>query len=204
VTLDPRAVELDTAAFYDAEGEARASRPLDPRRVAAREELLASLGPSSRVLEVGSGPGRDAVAFVEARHRYAAVDLSFEHARRCGATGAPAVQASVRHLPFPTGAFDAVWTMSTLMHVPDGAIEGALAEIGRVLAPGGVLVAGVWGGADVVEWDERPSGRRLFDRRSDARWRSLLATVGSIEAYESWTYDGAFDAYQWSVVRSAS
>jgi SAM-dependent methyltransferase len=201
MSLDPRTVESDTAAYYDAEGGLRMERPLDERRVAARTRFLATLAPSCRVLEIGSGPGRDAISFVAAGHRYTAVDLSFGHAQRCHSTGAPAAQASVRQLPFATGAFDAVWTMSTLMHVPDAVIEGALGEIRRVLVRDGVLVAGVWGGTDTVEWHERDIGRRLFSLRTDDRWRSMLAGVGTIEAFESWTDDDATDTYQYAIVR---
>jgi SAM-dependent methyltransferase len=204
VSDDARAVEVDTARYYDAEGDLRCNRPLDERRVAARATFLALLDPARRVLEIGSGPGRDAAAFMAAGHRYAAVDLSYGHAQRCHATGAPAAQASVRHLPFATGALDAVWTMSTLMHVPDVAIDAALGEIRRVLAPGGVLAAGVWGGADAVDWDERATGRRLFARRTDERWRSMLARVGEVERYETWTSPNDTDTYQYAIVRSGA
>lgn len=201
MALDPRAVEADTARYYDAEGDVRCNRPLDERRVAVRDDVLGGLAPSSRVLEVGSGPGRDATAFVTAGHRFTAIDLSFGHAHRCHATGAPAAQASVRHLPFASGSCDVVWSMSTLMHVPDEAIEDALDEIGRVLVPGGLLAVGVWGGVDALEWDERETGRRLFNRRSDARWQRLLARVGAVDRYEAWTYDGEVDTYQLAYVR---
>jgi SAM-dependent methyltransferase len=204
VSLDPRQVEADTARYYDAEGDLRCNRPLDARRVAAREGFLASLEPTRRVLEIGSGPGRDATAFVDAGHDHVAVDLSIEHLRRCARTGALAVQASARHLPFRSNAFDATWTMSTLMHIPDSAIDEALDEIGRVLTPNGALAVGVWGGLDAEEWDERDAGRRLFARRTDERWRSMLDRVGVVETIESWSYEGAADTYQYAVVRSAS
>lgn len=203
MSLDADAVEADLAAYYDEE-EGRGDRPVDPQRLAARDAFVASLAPSNRVLELGSGPGRDAAGFVGAGHRYVALDLSFGHCRRCRATGAPVVQASVRRLPVRDGSIDAVWTMSTLMHVPEAAIDGVLAEVRRVLVPGGRLAVGVWGGHDDESWDERPRVRRLFSRRSDDRWRAMLGLVGTIETYEGWSYDGAFDTYQWAVVRRSA
>ncbi len=204
MSLDPDAVEADLVAYYDGE-EDRAERPMDAQRLAARDAFVASLRPASSVLEVGSGPGRDAAGFLDAGHRYVAVDLSFEHCRRCLVTGAPVVRASARRLPVRDASLDAVWTMSTLMHVPEGAIEGVLVELGRVLTPGGRAAIGVWGGADderTSDKDER-TGRppRLFSRRSDGRWRSMLAAVGTVETFESWSYDGTDFAYQWAVVR---
>ncbi|MBW8826678.1 MAG: class I SAM-dependent methyltransferase [Acidobacteria bacterium] len=204
--LDPVQVEAALASYYDQEGEERLTRSVDPRRQAARDGFLASLstGVPRAVLEIGAGPGRDTTAFLDAGHRYVAVDPSIEHARRCHRTGAPVVLASARQLPFPTASFDAVWTMSMLMHIPNSAIDLALAEVTRVLVPGGIAALGVWGGPDVENHsqDEVRNGRppRLFSRRSNERWRSMLADVGSVEAFETWGGDVDF-FYQWAVVR---
>lgn len=48
------------------------------------------------------------------------------------------VQSSLHDLPFESGCFDAVLSLETLEHVPDGALF--LAEVRRVLRPGGTLV----------------------------------------------------------------
>ncbi|MGH9232503.1 MAG: class I SAM-dependent methyltransferase [Acidimicrobiales bacterium] len=74
------------------------------------------------MLEVGIGPGRDSVTFVARGIRVVGIDLSLEHARRARATGAEAIVATVRRLPFGDDSFTALWTMSTLMHVPNEAI----------------------------------------------------------------------------------
>lgn len=207
MSLDPDAVEADLVAYYDDEDD-RAGRPMDPQRLAVRDAFVASLAASSRVLEVGAGPGREAPGFLAAGHRYVALDLSFEHCRRCRSTGAPVVRASARRLPVRDASIDAVWTMSTLMHVPEGAIESVLAEVRRVLVPGGRLAVGVWGGADEERTSDQDeaTGRppRLFSRRSDARWRTILAGVGTIETFETWAYDAGDFTYQWAVVRRDS
>lgn len=205
--LDPAAVEADLTKYYDAEGDARSDRPVDPRRVAARDQFLARLAGSERlVLEIGSGPGRDAGSFHDAGHHVAAIDLSIEHLRRCRATGASAVRATARQLPFAVHAFDAVWSMSTLMHVPNSTIEGVLADIARVLRPDGLAAIGVWGGPDIEDNSvkDRASGSppRLFSRRSSRRWRELLATIGDVEGLEEWGDDPDF-TYQLAVVRRA-
>jgi len=51
------------------------------------------------------------------------------------------VVADVRRLPFPAQSFDAVYSMGTIEHFADP--ERALAEIARVLRPGGVAIVGV-------------------------------------------------------------
>ena len=204
--FETRAVETDLARYYDGEGDERANRPIDPRRVESRDRILALLGRSPRrVLEIGPGPGRDATAFLAAGHTYAGADLSAEHARRALAAGAPVVVAPARDLPFASASFDALWTMSTLMHVPDTAIAPTLVEIRRVLAPGAIAAVGVWGGPDVEQalvHDRRPElPARLFSRRSPERWRSMLESLGTVVEFDVWSDDqgGDFD-YHWAVL----
>lgn len=204
--LDPDAVEAEIAAFYELEGDERTTRPIEPQRIETRTAFLSLLEPRApvRLLEIGSGPGRDAVALRDAGHDVVAVDLSMEHARRCRATGVDVVNASARYLPFADGAFGAVWSMSTLMHVPNSAIDRVLGEVRRVLRPQGVATIGVWGGPGVEEYSEmdlaagRP--RRLFSRRTVAAWEEQLSTIGTVESSDRWGDDPEF-FYHLVVVR---
>lgn len=200
---DPRGVERDLATYYDAEAADRSGRELDAERVARRNAFVQLLRPGHRLLEIGIGPGRDAGAFVAGGITVVGVDLSIEHARRAKTVGAHVLVGSVRHLPFTDGAFDAVWTMSTLMHVPSVAIAGALDEVRRVLASGGVLATGVWGGSDLEEHlDAGNYGPpRLFSRRSDTTWQALLRRVGRVEDFRTWGEDRQPFWYQYALVR---
>ena len=99
--------------------------------------------------------------------------------------------ASARALPFATSSIGALLSMSTLMHIPAVAIEATMLEIARVLAPDATVAVGVWGRPDVEHHSERdtatPStGRRLFSRRSERSWRSLLEIVGRVDAFDVW------------------
>ena len=73
--MEAAEVERDLTAYYDQEGVDRAGRALEPQRVAARDDFLASVEPARRILEIGIGPGRDAEAFVRAGHAVTGVDL---------------------------------------------------------------------------------------------------------------------------------
>lgn len=187
------AVERETARYYDAE-VGREERRLDPRRVAARErfaEVVAAAGPEGPVLEVGTGPGRDTLALVEAGLDVIGADLSEGHAARAASKGLTMAVASARALPLKPSSIGAMWSMSTLMHIPSVAIGDVMQELARVLAPGGVVAIGVWGGPDVEHFSDRPADqplapRRLFSRRSPSRWQSLLEVVGRIDEFEVW------------------
>lgn len=204
--LDPREVEAELISHYDLEADDRARRPLGPERLEARRRFVAELDPTGPpLLEVGTGPGRDIPGLAASGLQVVGVDLSFQQSRHARAAGAHQVVASVRQLPFRARSFGAVWTMSTLMHVPSGAITGALDEIRRVVVPDGMVAIGVWGGPDVEEHFE--SGRltaRLFSRRSDDTWQRLLSRIGEIQNYETWGWDEEEKDlwYQWALLRT--
>lgn len=200
------AVERDLARYYDQEAAARAERDIDPRRVAVRDWFIGSLPRGASTLEVGIGPGRDAAAFVDAGVSVCGVDLSVAHAVLAARAGASPVVASVRALPFARASFDALWSMSTLMHVPNAAIAAALSEVRRVLRPGAPAAIGVWGGTNVETRHDNDAydPPRLFSRRSDRRWRDLLSIIGVVREFEHWSdEDGDGGSwYQWAVVTS--
>jgi len=77
----------------------------------------------------------------EGRGRWVAIDL-LEDEIACWRAIDPALDlrvADARALPFPDGAFDAVACVSVIEHVADVGDAVAMAEMWRVLRPGGVL-----------------------------------------------------------------
>jgi SAM-dependent methyltransferase len=190
------------AAHYDSELEARASRPLGTEREQVVREFVDHCLSERRrhVLEVGCGGGRDGRIIAGAGLGYTGIDLSPVGARICRDLGLRAVAGSATSLPFADGSFDAGWTMSTLMHLPDEGMQLALGELARVITTGGVLEVGVWG-AD-TEGERVGTDGRYFRHRTDASLQRLLGTVGEVEAFEAWEYldeDGAH--YQWARLR---
>lgn len=91
---------------------------------------------AKRVLEVGAGSGK----LQDLVEDYTGLDIA-STARRF--FHKPFVAASATHLPFPDNAFDALWTINVLEHVPTP--ELALREMRRVLNNGGLLyLAPAW------------------------------------------------------------
>jgi SAM-dependent methyltransferase len=143
------------AAIYDpflALGERRGMRD---RRAA----LLA--GARGRVLEIGAGtglnlpfyaPGLDALVLSEPEE-WMARRLENRGARE--RPDARIVRACADALPFPDASFDAVVSTMVLCTVPDP--EAALAEVRRVLRPGGRLLylEHVRGDGPLGRWQDR-------------------------------------------------
>ncbi len=139
-----------------------------------------------RILDAGCGTGGNLAALA----RYGSVTgidiagVALEHARTAGA---PLARASVLALPFADHAFDLVTSFEVLYHraVP---IEGiALAEVRRVLRPGGWLVLRL----PAFGWlrgrhDVAVHGRRRYTIADAGR---MLAGAGL--SLERWSYVNA-------------
>ncbi len=122
------------------------------------DRLWAALPAAARVLEVGAGPGSlwlDSPARIPPGWQVTLTDFSpgmVEQARRA-LGGLPAFaafrEADVQALPYDDGLFDGVIANHMLYHVPDR--PRALAELRRVLRPGGRLFAATNGAAHLAE-----------------------------------------------------
>jgi SAM-dependent methyltransferase len=131
------------SAYENAEGD-------DPREFAL--EAVAAARPE-RVLEVGGGEGELAERIRgELGVDVVGVDQSERMVELQRSKGIDARVGDVQALPFADGEFDVALAAWMLYHVPD--LDRGLAELARVLKPGGRLVA-VTNGEDHLEelWD---------------------------------------------------
>lgn len=109
----------------------------DPRELAF--EAVAEVAPR-RVLEVGGGPGELAARITaELGCEIVMVDSSERMVELARARGVDALVGDVQELPFEDESFDCAVAAWMLFHVPD--LDRGLAELARVLGPGGRLVA---------------------------------------------------------------
>ena len=92
-----------------------------------------------RVLEVGCGPGEASEQIAASGADVEAIDISERMVELTRARGVSARVGDVQELPFEDSTFDAALAAWMLYHVPD--VERAIAELARVLRPGGRLVA---------------------------------------------------------------
>lgn len=123
---------------------------------------------AGRVLEIGSGAGRDAAELIERGYDYVGVDVSvglLEVARRAN-PGAVFLEQSVYELDFPA-RFDGFWCSCVLLHVPKRRIGEALGAICGSVKPGGVgFIALKEGEGEVMEPGAGNGSGRFF-----AYWR---------------------------------
>lgn len=110
------------------------------------EPLLdaAGIGPGNRVLDVGCGSGELLEHLQDQGARPGGVDPAARMVElaRARAVGADVRRGDVEHLPFDDAAFDAVLAVNAVQFADD--LDDALAEIARVLVPGGVVGLAGW------------------------------------------------------------
>ena len=124
--------------------------PLVGRIFRARIDLGLALldGRVPRLLEVGYGSGLLLPTLRHLADHLEGVDLESdpravrESLARIGVTVERLQRGDVCALPLPDGGFDGVVAFSILEHLRPEALPGALAEVHRVLAPGGRFLVG--------------------------------------------------------------
>lgn len=131
------------------------------------DRLLSTACPSgfARALDVGCGTGANVAVIRSHARRVACIDFrpeglvqAAEQTRR----DAHFVRGVATRLPFVSGGFDLVTVLDVLEHVDD---EAALAEIRRVLRPGGALVISVPAMPWLWSYRDRDAGhRRRYQR----------------------------------------
>ncbi|HET7850694.1 MAG TPA: class I SAM-dependent methyltransferase [Pseudolabrys sp.] len=99
----------------------------------------------ARVLDAGCGPGVHSVRVARAGHPVLAIDISrtmLDEARaRLTAAGLSSLvdfrQENLMNLSFADGSFRYIFSWGVIIHIPDA--TEALAELARILEPGGTL-----------------------------------------------------------------
>src|SRR3954447_3167799 len=117
---------------------------------AAFDLLEGRLRPGARLLEVGSGAG-GAAEWIDAE--IVGIDTAFNRTAERARPNLIQRQGSVTAIPEPDASFDAVLCLDMLEHVPAGERPQAIAELVRVLAPGGRLILSFPAGGTAEELD---------------------------------------------------
>jgi ubiquinone/menaquinone biosynthesis C-methylase UbiE len=134
------AYDAVAADYADAFGDDLLRLPLDREVLDDFARRMTRRG--GPVLEVGCGPAQVSQYLANKSLRVVATDLSPEMLRvarqRTGITCLAC--ADMRSLPFGVGSFAGIVAFYSIHHLPRTALRSVLAEINRILEPGGTLV----------------------------------------------------------------
>ncbi len=173
---NPSTVKPDARQFfysdvedYDALHYGDGTRSLMSDRLDVMGDVLRSLDLpcGSRLLDAGCGPGRFLSVASRLGFRVVGADTSVQMLLASRKADVPMsvglARASIESLPFADGAFDVVCTAGVLEYLRDD--EPVLAELRRVLRPGGALLAAVtnhWSPAGYLDFAVEALKRRQW------------------------------------------
>ena len=119
-----------------------------------------AFSPGSKLLEAGCGTGKYCLALSRLGYDMTGIDFApagLEIMRRM-APELRAVLGSVADMPFATGAFDGALSLGVVEHFEEGP-EKPIAELARVIRPGGTLFLTVPYHSLVADWNDLVSPR---------------------------------------------
>ena len=187
----------DAARGFDANADAyEAARPSYPAEAVAHVVGHGGIGPGRRVLDLAAGTGKLTRLLVTTGAEVVAVEPVAAMRDRLVASlpGVEVHDGTAEALPLSDSAFDAV-TVAQAFHWFDPGV--ALAEIARVLRPGGHLFL-VWNTRDRShDWVRQfgdllvdgPDAERPYDSYYDVDYAAVVAEAGGFTPVELWAHD---------------
>ena len=141
MAVSPLPLGPSTQDYYD-----RFSRSYDDHRHHGYHRMIDELelglvrryGAGRDVFEAGCGTGLLLKEAARVARAAVGLDLSRGMLGQARARDLKVVQGSITAVPLPSASFDLVYSMKVLAHIPP--IEAAIAELTRVLRPGGHLL----------------------------------------------------------------
>jgi ubiquinone/menaquinone biosynthesis C-methylase UbiE len=173
--------EKETVDYYNQNAAVWAGKrktTSEPSFWQAEYEIFKALRPpQGKVIEIGSGSGREALELCVMGYDYVGVDASSELlkiAKKTNPSGS-FFEAVPYRLPFDPQTFDAVFSWALLPHTPKDRIGEALEEIKRVLKPGAI---GFFAMREGEGERQEPGTTRWFSYYQEEEFEKILQAHG--------------------------
>ncbi|MBT3316197.1 MAG: class I SAM-dependent methyltransferase [Anaerolineae bacterium] len=178
---------------YNGKAQERDGNAIHEWKLEERKIFLSLLREEKKetLLEIGAGSGKDSAFFQEQGLKVLCTDLSPEMIKLCQAKGLDAKILDFANLGSLNKSFDAVYALSSLLHLPKKELPAVLTLINARLNPKGLFFMGVYGGHDSEGiWDEdsyRP--KRFFSFFDDAHIKNLVSKIFDIVSFKRITIE---------------
>jgi SAM-dependent methyltransferase len=175
-----------TINYYESHAAAYAQKTLPVDMAKVYERFLKYLPSGARILDAGSGSGRDSRNFMARGYEVEAFDASPTLAALSAQlTGAPTKILCFQE--FDTECrYEGIWACASLLHLKQNELADALARLQRALKADGVIYLSFKSGSE-----ERiaPDGRRFTDMNKE-KFCHLIEAVPQLLLIEIWLTPG--------------
>lgn len=200
--MDP-GVKATLKMSYDQQARLRDGDTIQSWKVDEMDRFLARLqaadkGSGQRIVDLGSGPGHQAIYLKNHGCQVTCVDLSDEMVNICLQKGLEAFAMDFYTLDLEPESFDAIWTMNALLHVPKDSFLQVLANMERVLKPDGYLYMGLYGGyeSEGIWENDSYKPQRFFSFYEDEHIQRKVSEIFDIEHFSVLPMEGMQVDYQ--------
>jgi ubiquinone/menaquinone biosynthesis C-methylase UbiE len=156
------------------------------------KQKLKTYQKSGKILDIGSGSGRDSKDLIAMGYEYVGIDYSdglIEESRK-NYPEVTFLKQSIYELNFPNGRFDLFWACAVLLHMPKDKIDSALQSIHKVMKIGavGCITLKKGDGEKIIEGDHSGIGyKRFFSFYQEDEFKNILNRNNFVvlESYET-------------------
>ena len=178
--------EALSQAYYDRHAEEYAAVTRDVDMSALYERFLRYLPPNARILDAGSGAGRDTSAFLARGYDVDAFDSSQPLCK----LSTKLTGVTTRHLRFQdfedVEKYDGIWACASLLHVPKQELFDAIKRLVRSLKYRGVIYMSFKHGVG----ERISSDGRFYTDINAAELEALFADIPEMKIAEIWITKG--------------
>ena len=96
-----------------------------------------------KILDLGSGPGRNSLYFKEKGFEPVCIDISEEMIKLCKEKGLNAQTMDIENLEFDDNSFDGIWAYLSLFHLPKNNLVKVLYKIKKIIKEKGIFFVSV-------------------------------------------------------------
>ena len=143
-------------------------------------DKFADAAPGKRVLDAGSGSGRDALLLRDHGFDVMCQDGSRAMVDMTNDLGFESHHTSFADMDFAPQSFDAIWAYTSLIHIPPDEARQVIQTLRSYLRPDGVFAIGMIEGdsAGMVDHKSMPGSPRYFKRYTSDELKRLLEPLG--------------------------
>ncbi|MDP2620426.1 MAG: class I SAM-dependent methyltransferase [Hyphomicrobiales bacterium] len=178
--------QAQTLEYYERNADSYFKATCDADLSALYERFTRRIPKDARILDAGSGSGRDTLALLRRGYTVSAFDSSpalCELSTRL--TGVRTRVLRFQELE-DEEQYDGIWACASLLHVREVELPDAIARLVRALKPGGVLYTSFKHGAG----ERVTEDGRFFTDMTDSRLRRVLQALPGVKLEELWITTG--------------